>query len=1438
MNWDEGQHLHPDERFLTQVEASLRWPQQGFLGAYFDEAKSTLNPRNVGFTFFAYGDFPIMLVKGASTALGRADYAQVYLVGRVMAALVDLGTLLVLFLLARLLYRDDRVALLAAAFYALSALAIQQAHFFVVDNFSAFFGLVALLFTARMAKYGLPRDWLFAGIGIGLALASKLSVYPLAFLPVVVAVYRIALAWRTAGISRGAAFERTAFRLILCGAAAALTFRLCEPYAFADFGLAPRWLANVREASEWVSGVRDAPFGHQWAGRTPLLFPLENMVGWGMGLPLGIAAWLGWLLAAWYLLRRGMVAHLIPVAWTGIFFAILGSAWVTSLRYFLPIYPTLALLGAWALIHLYDRAAVAGGARTASDSRAIALIAARALLGLVLVTTAAYAIGFAGIYTRPNTRIEASRWIYANLPPGVTIANETPFDDALPLRVDGHDGFNGMYVSLSMQITAEDSPQKLLYMLGVLDRADYLIISSNRQYGSMPRLPTRFPLVIRYYEALFAGRLGFERVGEYTSYPSIFGIPLPDQGAEEAWTVYDHPRVQIFHKTASYDPDKVAAILGAVDWSSIVVLTPKQASQASNALLLTPEEEQTARTGGTWRAIFDPDDLANRAPLLPWVLALLLLGIVGLPFVWSIGAALPDGGYALARPLGLLLVGWLAWLLASTHLLAFTRTSIALTLVLIGAIGAALVAPRWRAFVGWLRDRCALLLAEEAIFWGAFGALLLIRYANPDLWHPARGGEKPMDFAFLNAVIKSESFPPYDPWFADGTINYYYFGYVLVAAVIKLTGIVPAVAYNLAVPSLFALLATAIFGTALALIGGSQRPGARRRAAIFAGIATLFVTVSGNLAELLLILRGFRDLGARSFVSPVPGLAGLADMARGFGLALRGNQPLPIQPDWWYWNATRVIAHPTTEAGPITEFPAFTFLFADLHAHMIALPFTATAIGLALAHALASPDEPGWLARWGRVAALAFVVGGLRVINTWDFPTYALIGIAILAIQGWRRRGTSFARLFGIVGTSAFFLAFGYLCYLPFYRRYGLGPITPALWEGSRTALDAYLTIHGLFLFVIACALLADLALARDLNPVARLVRLGMRHPHRLLRLRRLHRLLVADTPLYRLARRAPLVALALIALVALAHQFVPALILALLGLTALVFVRRGHAGADKEAFLWQLALGLVALGLAITLAVEFVVPRGLDVGRVNTVYKFYVQVWVLWGLAAAAAAARLYGQLPRQRRPFRLWYYGFVTLFAATLLYPIFAIPARIGDRFGRVTTMTLDGMAFMQQAVTVENGQQVPLANDLLAIRWMQQNIPGSPVVAEVNTTPVLYGWQSRFAVYTGDPDPVGWDWHERQQRGLVPGNAVPNRVKDIQRAYATTDAGEAYRLFARYGVQYIVVGGLERAYYPAGQAKWEGARGSLWNLAYANAGVQIYRVITPAAPTAGAR
>ena len=235
-----------------------------------------------------------------------------------------------------------------------------------------------------------------------------------------------------------------------------------------------------------------------------------------------------------------------------------------------------------------------------------------------------------------------------------------------------------------------------------------------------------------------------------------------------------------------------------------------------------------------------------------------------------------------------------------------------------------------------------------------------------------------------------------------------------------------------------------------------------------------------------------------------------------------------------------------------------------------------------------------------------------------------------------------------------------------------------------------------------------------------------------------------------------------------------------------------------------------------------------VDIGRMNTVFKFYLQAWVLMAVATAAALPRLVQYVahfsPGSRR---LWRGVFVALCGATLLYPLLATRARVADRFDLSVGPTLDGMAFMDRAIYSEHDRELHLTYDAQAIRWIQSSVSGSPVFAEANTAPTLYGWGNRFAMFTGNPDVIGWDWHERQQRGAVPGDRVSKRVQDIQHAFQSSDPMDAYRVFRRYGVRYFVVGELERAYFQDGQDKWSSRRGDLWDLVYENPGVQVYMV-----------
>jgi uncharacterized membrane protein len=330
-----------------------------------------------------------------------------------------------------------------------------------------------------------------------------------------------------------------------------------------------------------------------------------------------------------------------------------------------------------------------------------------------------------------------------------------------------------------------------------------------------------------------------------------------------------------------------------------------------------------------------------------------------------------------------------------------------------------------------------------------------------------------------------------------------------------------------------------------------------------------------------------------------------------------------------------------------------------------------------------------------------------------------------------------------------------------------------------------------------------------------------------------LHRSLVQPSPTC--LAGAALAAAASVSVLGLAvlGELVAALNLTLLTLAALLLPRRRRSATSLlRQSLWKMTLVLVICGLLLTLAVEYLVVSDIDVGRNNTVFRTYLQVWVLWALAAAVSVPVVHAALAHVGLKLRVVCSAcFAVLFAVTLLYPVLATRAKIDHRFDTSVGRTLDGMAFMTKAVHADRGQDMPLVHDLEAIRWMLENVDGSPVVAEVNTYPTLYGWGNRYAMFTGNPAIVGWDYHERQQRAIgladVDPNEVPERVETVQQAFRTRDADRAYEILRRFGVEYIVVGPLERAYFPGGQAKWAAREGSLWTLAYRNEGVDIYRL-----------
>ena len=1532
-NWDAGQHIHPDERFLTLVETHIQVPHS--IGQYFNSEESPLNPYNRGEGSFVYGTFPLFFVRIVAEVVNKADYGNINLVGRFLAGLFDAASVLLVFLVGRRLYGRN-VGLLAAFLLTVTVLNIQHAHFFVVESFLTFFTLACIFYSVRIAQEGGWRNYALAGLALGFAAASKLTAVPLLGIIGLAAVIR---AWPTLeAVGRGAwqwlkgaeppetgaelradaypVLSAAVLGLVLTVLAAFIVFRTAQPYAFSgthfwDVGISQSFRDDITRLRDLQDGTADFPPSIQWIGRTPYLFPLQNMVVWGMGPALGLAAWGGVLYAAWRTLRHRQSQHLLLLVWVLGNFLYSGGRFIPAMRYLLPIYPEMVVLAAFGLLALWNEPWKWAMARRVGIFyryvRPAIPVAAKGALVATVVLTTLWALAFTNIYRQPLSRVQASVWIYDNVPEGATIAHEH-WDDAVPFSLPGGNRIHERYGSLEMAPYNPDSDEKLEELVADLDQADYIAISSNRLYKSIPRVPARYPMTSRYYDLLFKEQLGFEIAGSFTSYPSLFGIEIPDQGAEEAFTVYDHPKVTVFKKTPDYSSEDVRAILAAAAPESAVQLAPADAGD--NGLIMRPEERQAQQSGGTWTSLFDPDSLSNRLPVISWLLLLELVSLALLPLALVIFRNLPDGGYLLTKPIALMAIAYPVWLGAATGVFDFTRgTVLGVTALLL--VAGALASYRWRdRLIDYVRQHWRAILVGEALFLGAFLAFYFVRMANPDLWHPARGGEKPMDFAYLNAVVRSTKLPPLDPWFAGGYVNYYYFGQFMTASLIKATGIVPEVAYNLAVPLFFALTVAGAASLGYNLAEVTRRrlrrgTGGRHLGAggpVLAGLlAVAMVTILGNLDAIDQMVDRLSTVSSWHLGSSTPLMSGVVGTVGGIKEVLFGGAELP---PFDYWRPSRMMAPQIS----ITEFPYFTFLFADLHAHLMALPFDVLTLALAFA-IVATPRSPsGRLltldGSWLLLAVLALVTGSLRWINSWDYPPFLIFAVAAVFLGERAREGRLNGTALGRGAIKAVVLAaLSFLFFLPFNRQYHL--FYAGLHKTAETTpFRQYMAHFGLFMF-LAWSLLAFLlyrslshwrplrrASGSDGGLTAALARAYGQSPlsgiilgagatilggtllytfitrdqsmlaWALVALAALTAAAWAvvmglpDSPLRPLAAGmaagagaagAAILAIALVGL-ALSSQFVVfSMILLLLAVVFIAWRELSTPRPDAPVRLFVLAMLGLAFGLSA--GVDVVTLAG-DINRMNTVFKFYIHIWVLLAVAGSFAAWYLLavlrpptlGSLPARLRltwpafvPRSLslrgvWAGVLALLLIGTFLYPAAATPQRVEDRFGN-GGRTNNGFAFMDEAVYQDEYGPIELKYDRDAIDWLRNNVKGSPVTIEAST--VEYRWGSRFAIYTGLPTVVGWSWHQRQQRGTF-APTVDARQKDVAQFYTTTDPAEAEAILVKYGVSIVILGQVERGYYAGpGLDKFDAMDGATLELVYENPETKIYRVTDEIAP-----
>ena len=462
LNWDLDQHLHPDERFLTMTVNKIKIPNN--LADYLNPNESTLNPYNNETLFYVYGTFPLTLAKIVAVKLNMDNYNDFTILGRFLSGLFDIGLLIFLYKITQLFenqYRfDKKIKLLVTFFYSIAVLPIQHSHFYVVDNFLNFFFISGLYFIIKFSYKRKLLDLVLSSFLFGLALGSKLSA--LYTLPLFIFF-----------IIQGRKFTKPILKIIaLIGIfflIGYLTLRVADPKFFADnnflnFKINPIFIENIKSLDSQYSDGSWFPPAIQWISKSKILFAGYNIIFFGLGMPYGILS----LMGMYFLFQKYRKLEFKFI----IFFLYQSMQFISTMRYFIFLYPLLAFFAAFGF------QSILGLIKNKNLRRRAAIFL---IIGILI-----WPICFIRIYLKENSRITASRWIYANIPENSYLAEEQ-WDDWLPLYVK--DVVSRNYRGEQIPITGQDTEEKWQIIQDKLNQADYYITTSNRAYGSMMPLP-------------------------------------------------------------------------------------------------------------------------------------------------------------------------------------------------------------------------------------------------------------------------------------------------------------------------------------------------------------------------------------------------------------------------------------------------------------------------------------------------------------------------------------------------------------------------------------------------------------------------------------------------------------------------------------------------------------------------------------------------------------------------------------------------------------------------------------------------------------------------------------------------------------------------------------------------------------------------------------
>ena len=762
---------------------------------------------------------------------------------------------------------------------------------------------------------------------------------------------------------------------------------------------------------------------------------------------------------------------------------------------------------------------------------------------------------------------------------------------------------------------------------------------------------------------------------------------------------------------------------------------------------------------------------------LYWGLVVELVGLITFPFLFYLLPNIKDKGYSLSKVLGLLLFSWFLWIAGSIRLLPSSPLTLWLVLCILG------VCSMFMAYQNRANIRRFLFLERHAIIFSELVFLLVyLFWINYKFHNPfINTTEQPMDFAIFNAVLRSDFFPPSDPWLSGYSVPYYYFGYLIMANIAELTFVPSFISYNLALSMIAALSATAIFGLSYNLI--KLHGSSTRRAVMFSLLAPIILIFIGNMETLFEVIH-FRGLGSDWFWQWV----GIKDLH-----ATSSMQWSPFESMWW-WRATRVIDTLNNFGASleytITEFPFFSFILGDLHPHVMSLPFIISFILITL-NTYIDPCKIGSRFSILQIFFTALVLGALPFINIWDVAPFLLFWVSVVCLKAYHEGSLVNFRNYSLPNILVLkfiliVLGMSFVMYLPYY--FGLDSqasgIMPVGEYGTRVI--HLFAIWGFF-FVIIIPFLVVLLFGK-LGSVPMEVHLNYRNVKDALIWRRWFYFVffLLCLPIFVWAFSqifSDLLGDSTNSLSVISSRFLTEMpLLSIFLISVYVLLKQLVVIKDRVTVFVCL---IIVLALSFIMWAEFLRVADLYGNRMNTVFKTYYQSWLLLSLGAVFGIYFLTTVTIVNKKIGYIFSLVFTIMlsvsFLIVLYYPLAVYTNKTNDLDAHPT---LNGLAH----VFIES------PGEYAAILWLSRNAEINSVLLEA----VGKSWSqfSRISSSTGIPTVLGWPWHEEQWRGQS--DIFDVRESDVTTIYMSFDELEVSDLIDFYDINYIVVGPREISKY----------------------------------------